>query len=50
MATTTMTTTLGALKLWPATTSAAAILRYAVPTPRTGRVSAVGPPSAHPTA
>ena len=43
--TTTMTTTFGSVKLWLATTRAAAMLRCAVPSPRTVRVSAAGPPS-----
>ena len=41
----TMTTTLGSLKLWLATTSAAAMLRWPVPYAMTRLVSALGPPS-----
>lgn len=40
--TTTMTTTLGSVKLCPPTTSAAAMFRWAVPNPSTGRVAAAG--------
>src|SRR5438046_2444443 len=46
--TTTMTTTFGSLKLWPATTSAAAMLRCAVPRARTRRFSTSGPPKNQP--
>jgi hypothetical protein len=41
----TMTTTCGSLKLWLATTSAAAMLRWAVPSATTRLESASGPPS-----
>jgi hypothetical protein len=44
----TMTTTFGSLKLWLPTTSAAAILRCAVASASTGRVSLPGPPSIQP--
>ena len=40
----TMTTTFGSLKLWLATTSAAAMLRWPVPSAITRLVSALGPP------
>ena len=44
----TMTTTFGSLKLWLATTSAAAMLRWPVPSAITRFVSALGPPSNQP--
>jgi hypothetical protein len=44
----TMTTTFGSLKLWLPTTSPAAILRCAVASASTGRVSLPGPPSIQP--
>ena len=44
----TMTTTFGSLKLWLATTSAAAMLRWLVPRAMTRLVSVPGPPSNQP--
>ena len=44
----TMTTTFGSLKLWLATTSAAAMLRWPVPSAMTRLVSSPGPPSNQP--
>src|SRR5918994_1289783 len=48
MTTVIITTTLGSPKFCPATTSAAAVLRWAVPRASTPRVSAPGPPSTEP--
>src|SRR5688572_4976410 len=48
MTTVIITTTLASLKFWPATTSAAAVFRWAVPNESTPRVSAPGPPSTQP--
>ena len=48
MTTVIITTTFASVKFWPATTSAAAVLRWAVPSESTPRVSAPGPPSTHP--
>src|SRR5689334_288175 len=45
----TMTITFGSLKLWLATTSAAAMLRWPVASAMTRFVSALGPPSNQPT-
>ena len=44
----TITTTFASLKLWLATTSAAAMLRWPVPSAMTRLVSALGPPSNQP--
>jgi len=46
--TTTMTTTFGSSRLWPATTSAAAMFRCDVPRPNTNLVSLAGPPRTQP--
>src|SRR5262249_11416879 len=48
MTTAIITTTFGSSKFWPATTSAAAVLRCAVPSASTLRVSVAGPPSTQP--
>src|SRR3954469_19450812 len=48
MTTVIITTTLASVKFWPATTSAAAVLRWAVPSESTPRVAAPGPPSTQP--
>src|SRR5207247_10292341 len=42
-----ITTTVGSLKFWPATTNAAAVLRCAVPRASTPFVPVLGPPRAH---
>src|SRR6266576_878179 len=46
--TTTQTTTFGSVKFWPPTTSAAAMLRWAVPSASTLFVSCARPPSSQP--